>query len=292
MPNLSSRPLLRRLVVSFAIALLALTTILTTVSVTRQIPRLGHEASVAATATLILLSVPFVAAMTIPMAVFVAVLWSLSRLRREQAIESVRQTRGSLRPLLGPVIGFGGAVALLALLWNAEVVPRTNARLTAVIVGSTPEHNDRSMTLGELRAATRAARAASSAAAATRIARYEIEWQKKFSLAAACAVLALVAAAIGLRFPRGGSLLVVAASLVVFSVYYVGFIGGETLANRLAISPVLAMWGPNVLVALAAILLTWRGNPRDMSGAARVSRSSDRESDPGNDTRPLAFAPR
>ena len=283
---------MRRLVVSFAISFLALTTILITLSATRQVPRLGHEASVAAIATLILLSVPFIAAMTIPMAVFVAVLWSFSRLGRERAIESARQTTGGLRPLLRPVMGFGAAMALLALLWNAEVLPRANARLVAVTVGSTPAPNDRSMTLGELRAATRNARADSSAAAATRIARYEIELQKKFSLAAACAVLALVAAGVGIRFPRGGSLLVVIASLVVFGVYYVGFIGGETLANRLVISPGLAMWGPNVLVALAAILLTWRANRRDMSRAARVSPSSDPGSDPGNEARPLAFAPR
>ena len=35
-----------------------------------------------------------------------------------------------------------------------------------------------------------------------------------------------------LRFPRGGMGLVIGGGLVVFSIYYVGLIAGESLGNR------------------------------------------------------------
>lgn len=291
-PVSTGRPMMRRIAVSFIVSLLGFTAILVAISTTRQVPRLDQAASAAAIATLIVLSLPFILATTIPMAVFVAVLWTFTRLGSEGTIESVRQTPRGLRRLLTPTIAFATAVAGLTLGWNAEVLPRTNARLVAMIEGSTAAPGDRSMTLGELRSAARDARASSSTASAMRVARYEIELHKKFSLAAACIALALAAAAVGIRFPRGGSLLVVAASFVVFGAYYVSFIAGETLADRLAISPFLAMWGPNALATLAAILLMWGTNSRGMSGATSASAGPNVGQRPGSDTAPLAFAPR
>ena len=291
MPIPKTRPMMRRIGVSFAVSLLTFTTILIAISTTRQVPRLDHAVSAANIATLILLSVPFVFAMTIPMAMFVAVLWTFSRLGAEGVIGSARQTPRGLRPLLAPTIAFATAVAVLTLMWNAEVLPRANARLVAMTVGSTAAPGDRSMTLGELRTATREARADVSANSAMRIARYEIELHKKFSLAAACVALALAAAAIGIRFPRGGWPLVVGTSLVVFGAYYVCLIAGETLANRLVVSPFLAMWGPNVLAILAAILLMWRTSSRGISDAISVSPGPNVGTDLGNDTTPLAFGP-
>ena len=61
--------------------------------------------------------------------------------------------------------------------------------------------------------------------------RYDVEIHKKFALAAACIVFVLLGAPIALRFPRGGVGLVIGVSLVVFALYYVGLIAGESLAN-------------------------------------------------------------
>ena len=78
--------------------------------------------------------------------------------------------------------------------------------------------------------------------------RYVIEIHKKFSLAAACLIFVLIGAPIALRFPRGGVGLVIGVSLLVFALYYVGLIGGESLANDGLVPPFWAMWGTNVIL--------------------------------------------
>jgi lipopolysaccharide export system permease protein len=87
---------------------------------------------------------------------------------------------------------------------------------------------------------------------------YEVEIQKKFALAAACVVFVLLGAPIALRFPRGGVGLVIGVSLGVFALYYVGLIGGETLADKLILSPFWAMWLPNLIFTLTGIFFLHR----------------------------------
>jgi len=88
--------------------------------------------------------------------------------------------------------------------------------------------------------------------------RYGVEIQKKFSLAAACIVFVLVGAPIALRFPRGGVGLVIGVSFLVFAIYYIGLIGGESLANHNIISPFWAMWADNVIFLFVGLLLVSR----------------------------------
>jgi len=100
--------------------------------------------------------------------------------------------------------------------------------------------------------------------------RYDVEIQKKFSLAAACIIFVLVGAPIALRFPRGGVGLVIGVSLFIFAVYYVGLIGGEELANRGYISAFWAMWGTNVIMTVVGLFLTLR-----MGREATTGRGGD-----------------
>jgi lipopolysaccharide export system permease protein len=88
--------------------------------------------------------------------------------------------------------------------------------------------------------------------------RYLVEIHKKLALSAACVVFVLLGAPIALRFPRGGVGLVIGVSLGVFALYYVGLIAGESLADRLILSPVAAMWAANVLFTLVGLLLLRR----------------------------------
>jgi lipopolysaccharide export system permease protein len=94
-------------------------------------------------------------------------------------------------------------------------------------------------------------------AARQRAAIYEVEIQKKLAISAACVIFALLGMPLAIRFPRGGVGLVIGTSLAVFSIYYVGLIGGEELGDRLIVPPFLAMWTPNLIFLLVALPLLW-----------------------------------
>jgi lipopolysaccharide export system permease protein len=100
--------------------------------------------------------------------------------------------------------------------------------------------------------------------------RYDVEIQKKFSLAAACTIFVLIGAPIALRFPRGGVGLVIGVSFGVFGLYYVGLIGGETLADKDYLPPWIAMWAANIILAGVGILLAIR-----MGRESSTSRGGD-----------------
>jgi lipopolysaccharide export system permease protein len=83
---------------------------------------------------------------------------------------------------------------------------------------------------------------------------YRVEVQKKFSIASATLVFVLIGAPLALRFPRGGVGMVIAGSLIIFAIYYVGLIGGETLADEGYVHPVVAMWGTNALMGVLGFI--------------------------------------
>ncbi|MBA3673235.1 MAG: LptF/LptG family permease, partial [Gemmatimonadaceae bacterium] len=126
--------------------------------------------------------------------------------------------------------------------------------------------------------------------------RFDIEIHKKFSLAVACLIFVIVGAPIAVRFPSGGVGLVIGVSLVVFAVYYVGLIGGESLANKGIVPPFWAMWGTNVIMTLLGLVMLLRmgrdsntgrgGSLGDRLYAWRLRRAARR------DARALAHAPR
>jgi lipopolysaccharide export system permease protein len=88
--------------------------------------------------------------------------------------------------------------------------------------------------------------------------RFDVEIQKKFSLAAACVIFVLVGAPIALRFPRGGVGLVIGVSFAIFGIYYVGLIGGEALADKGYMPPWLAMWAANIMLSFVGLTLAAR----------------------------------
>jgi len=104
--------------------------------------------------------------------------------------------------------------------------------------------------------------------------RYEIEIHKKFALAAACLIFVVLGAPLALRFPRGGVGLVLLVSLIVFALYYVGLIGGESLANKGLVPPFWAMWGTNVVLTIVGVVLLLRMGRED--GAGRGGNWGDR----------------
>ncbi len=75
------------------------------------------------------LSLPFTVAMTLPMAVLVAVLYAFSRLASENEITALKANGVSMGRLLIPVIIAGAILSLSMVVFNDQVLPRTNHRL-------------------------------------------------------------------------------------------------------------------------------------------------------------------
>jgi lipopolysaccharide export system permease protein len=98
---------------------------------------------------------------------------------------------------------------------------------------------------------------ASIRSARQRAAAYQVEIHKKVAIAVACLVFTLIGIPVALRFPRGGIGLVIGVSLAVFTIYYIGLIGGEDLGDRLIVTPFLAMWGPNLVFSVVGVLGLW-----------------------------------
>jgi lipopolysaccharide export system permease protein len=75
------------------------------------------------------LSIPFIIAMTTPMAVLIATLYAFSRLAAENEITALRASGVGMRTILLPVIFAGAFFAMLMVAFNDQVLPRTNHRL-------------------------------------------------------------------------------------------------------------------------------------------------------------------
>ena len=88
--------------------------------------------------------------------------------------------------------------------------------------------------------------------------RYRVELHKKWAIAVACLVFTLIGPPLALRFPRGGVGMVVGASTAVFAVYWMGLIGGESLADRRVADPFVTMWVPNLVFIAVGVLLASR----------------------------------
>jgi lipopolysaccharide export system permease protein len=86
----------------------------------------------------------------------------------------------------------------------------------------------------------------------------EVEIHKKFAISVACIVFVLVGAPIAVRFPRGGVGLVIGFSLVIFAIYYIGLIAGESLADRGFMTPFWAMWAANIILTIVGLVLLAR----------------------------------
>jgi lipopolysaccharide export system permease protein len=80
-------------------------------------------------------------------------------------------------------------------------------------------------------------------------------------MATASLVFVLIGVPVAIWFPRAGVGLVIGVSMGVFSIYYVGLIAGESLANQLKVPADWAMWTPNIIfsvLGLAALYLIRR----------------------------------
>ena len=144
---------------------------------------------------------------------------------------------------------------------------------SAKLIRPTPSTGQTDPLMEAVAAGTRS-RAARAVALEQTVNRYKVEIHKKLAIAFACLVFTLIGPPLALRFPRGGVGLVMAASSVIFSVYWVGLIAGESLADRRVADPAVTMWLSNVVFLIAGLLLASR-----MDRSAGHTRGSGRLDD-------------
>jgi lipopolysaccharide export system permease protein len=92
--------------------------------------------------------------------------------------------------------------------------------------------------------------------------KYLVEIHKKYAIPAACILFVIVGCPMGI-ITKGGNFGVSAAvSLGFYVLYWISLIGGEKLADRGFMSPALAMWLGNILLAVIGVAVTTRVNGR------------------------------
>ncbi|PYP64201.1 MAG: hypothetical protein DMD37_03380 [Gemmatimonadetes bacterium] len=125
-----SKYLLRQHVAPLAFALGGLTAFLMIQQIAKQFGSLvGKGLPWSVIFEVFVLSIPFIVAMTLPMAVLVAVLHTFTHLGADNEITAMKAGGVSLARMVAPVLGGAALVTLVSLVWNDQVLPRTNHRL-------------------------------------------------------------------------------------------------------------------------------------------------------------------
>jgi LPS export ABC transporter permease LptG len=111
---------------------------------------------------------------------------------------------------------------------------------------------DREMSLGELQAMSRKLRAERRYA---EIGRYQVEFHKKFAIAAACLVFGLLGLGLSLGSKKEARSAAFGLSLGVIFIYYVLIRLGEQAGDTGMMAPWVAMWSANVVLGIVALVL-------------------------------------
>lgn len=88
--------------------------------------------------------------------------------------------------------------------------------------------------------------------------KFEVEIHKKFSIPFASIVFILIGAPLGIKARKGSLGMGITFSIGFFLLYWIFLIGGEELADRQLLSPLLAMWLPNIIVGSFGMYITYR----------------------------------
>jgi lipopolysaccharide export system permease protein len=133
--RLLSRYLLRELAAPFLFGLTALTSLMLLSQIAKKFGSLvGKGLPWSVIGEVFLLSIPFIVAMTLPMAVLIAVLYAFSHLAADNEITAMRASGVSVYQILGPVLAWGALMSALNFAFVDQVLPRSNARLRSLLI--------------------------------------------------------------------------------------------------------------------------------------------------------------
>jgi lipopolysaccharide export system permease protein len=133
--RLLGRYLLRQLAAPFVFALAAQTSLMLLSQIAKKFGALvGKGLPWTVIGEVFALSLPFIIAMTLPMAVLVAVLYTFSHLAADNEITAMRASGISAYQVLKPVLIWGAFMAAFNFAFVDQVLPRSNARLRALLI--------------------------------------------------------------------------------------------------------------------------------------------------------------
>lgn len=103
---------------------------------------------------------------------------------------------------------------------------------------------------------------------------YTVEIQKKYAIPFACLLFVLVGCPLGIITKGGNFGFSAIISLGFYIFYWATLIGGEKLADRGIMDPVISMWLGNIIIAILGILLTLKVNfeSLDFLGIGKIKR--------------------
>src|SRR5215203_6020606 len=133
--RLLGRYLLRQLAAPFVFALAAQTSLMLLSQIAKKFGALvGKGLPWTVIGEVFALSLPFIIAMTLPMAVLLAVLYTFSHLAADNEITAMRASGISAYQVLKPVLIWGAFMAAFNFAFVDQVLPRSNARLRALLI--------------------------------------------------------------------------------------------------------------------------------------------------------------
>ncbi len=133
--RLISLYLLRQLAAPFIFALTALTSLMLLSQIAKKFGSLvGKGLPWTVIGEVFALSIPFIVAMTLPMAVLLAVLYAFSHLAADNEITAMRASGVSVYQILAPVLAWGVFMSAFNFGFVDQVLPRSNARLRNLLI--------------------------------------------------------------------------------------------------------------------------------------------------------------
>jgi len=92
------------------------------------------------------------------------------------------------------------------------------------------------------------------------IKRYEVNWNKKFTLAVACLVFFLIGAPLGAIIRKGGLGTPAVISILFFVIWYVVSLSGEKLVEEDLVSTTAGMWASTYILLPIGLFLTYKAS--------------------------------
>ncbi len=90
------------------------------------------------------------------------------------------------------------------------------------------------------------------------LAKYKVEWHRKFTLSVACLILFFIGAPLGAIIRKGGLGTPLVISILMFVLYHVFTIIGEKSVKSQVIDPWIGMWMASFIYLPIGIFLTWK----------------------------------